>query len=80
MTTLGCSGPCIPFFESSVCEYYECVTFLIELLVWPVVGVLDMYLKACFLYVGGFLEDVEIDVSKFIRLWIVQKIRKGKKQ
>ncbi|KAG5610644.1 hypothetical protein H5410_021925 [Solanum commersonii] len=31
---------------------------------------LPQYLKACFLYVGGFLEDMEIDVSKLIRLWI----------
>ncbi|KAH0682833.1 hypothetical protein KY289_020585 [Solanum tuberosum] len=41
---------------------------------------LPQYLKACFLYVGGLLEDMEIDVSKLIRLWIAQKIRKGKTQ
>ncbi|MCD7445841.1 hypothetical protein HAX54_000080 [Datura stramonium] len=34
---------------------------------------LPQYLRACFLYVGGFPEDEEIDVSKLIRLWIAEQ-------
>lgn len=30
------------------------------------------HLKPCFLYLGGFLEDREIRVSKLIRLWIAE--------
>ncbi|XP_016456202.1 putative late blight resistance protein homolog R1B-16 [Nicotiana tabacum] len=33
---------------------------------------LPQYLKACFLYVGGFPEDMEIGVSKLIKLWIAE--------
>ncbi|KAH0714429.1 hypothetical protein KY284_007334 [Solanum tuberosum] len=34
---------------------------------------LPQYLRACFLYVGGFPEDKEINVSKLIRLWIAEQ-------
>ncbi|MCE5166452.1 hypothetical protein HAX54_019655, partial [Datura stramonium] len=34
---------------------------------------LPQYLRACFLYVGGFPEDSAIDVSKLIRLWIAEQ-------
>ncbi|KAH0775873.1 hypothetical protein KY290_007284 [Solanum tuberosum] len=34
---------------------------------------LPQYLKACFLYVGGFPEDRKIDVSNLIRLWIAEQ-------
>ncbi|KAK6775383.1 hypothetical protein RDI58_026384 [Solanum bulbocastanum] len=43
---------------------------------------LPQYLRACFLYVGGFPEDMEICVSKLIRLWIAEqfvKVRSNKK-
>ncbi|XP_027084208.2 putative late blight resistance protein homolog R1A-3 [Coffea arabica] len=30
------------------------------------------HLKACFLYIGAFLEDRDIPVRKFIRLWIAE--------
>nr|XP_016465403.1 PREDICTED: disease resistance protein RPP13-like [Nicotiana tabacum] len=33
---------------------------------------LPQHLKACFLYVGGFPEDMEIGVSKLIKLWIAE--------
>ncbi|PHT83550.1 hypothetical protein T459_11993 [Capsicum annuum] len=33
---------------------------------------LPQHLKACFLYIGGFPEDMEISVSKLIRLWIAE--------
>nr|QRQ90283.1 putative resistance protein Rpi-amr1_2271 [Solanum americanum] len=39
---------------------------------------LPQYLKACFLYVGGFPEDKEIDVSKLIRLWIAEQFVKAR--
>ncbi|KAH0775874.1 hypothetical protein KY290_007285 [Solanum tuberosum] len=38
---------------------------------------LPQYLRACFLYVGGFPEDTEIDVSKLIRLWIAEQFVKS---
>ncbi|WMV53683.1 hypothetical protein MTR67_047068 [Solanum verrucosum] len=40
---------------------------------------LPQYLKACFLYVGGFPEDREIDVSRLIKLWIVEQFVKARK-
>ncbi|XP_015160044.1 putative late blight resistance protein homolog R1B-17 isoform X1 [Solanum tuberosum] len=43
---------------------------------------LPQYLRTCFLYVGGFSEDMEIDVSKLIRLWIAEqfvKVRNNKR-
>ncbi|TMW81899.1 hypothetical protein EJD97_007444, partial [Solanum chilense] len=40
---------------------------------------LPQYLKACFLYVGGFPEDKEISVSKLIRLWIAEQFVKARK-
>ncbi|OIS95665.1 putative late blight resistance protein -like r1b-16 [Nicotiana attenuata] len=39
---------------------------------------LPQYLKACFLYVGGFPEDMEINVSKLIRLWISEQFIKAR--
>nr|QRG33146.1 Rpi-amr1b [Solanum americanum] len=39
---------------------------------------LPQYLRACFLYVGGFPEDREIDVSKLILLWIAEQFVKAK--
>nr|QRG33148.1 Rpi-amr1d [Solanum americanum] len=39
---------------------------------------LPQYLRACFLYVGGFPEDREIDVSKLIRLWIAENFVKSR--
>ncbi|XP_015160037.1 putative late blight resistance protein homolog R1B-12 isoform X2 [Solanum tuberosum] len=39
---------------------------------------LPQYLKACFLYVGGFPEDREINVSKLIRLWIAEQFVKAR--
>nr|QRQ90284.1 late blight resistance protein Rpi-amr1_2272 [Solanum americanum] len=39
---------------------------------------LPQYLRACFLYVGGFPEDKEIDVSKLIRLWIAEQFVKAR--
>uniref|UniRef100_A0A3Q7JHU7 Uncharacterized protein n=1 Tax=Solanum lycopersicum TaxID=4081 RepID=A0A3Q7JHU7_SOLLC len=40
---------------------------------------LPQYLRACFLYVGGFSEDMEIDVSKLIRLWIAEQFVKARR-
>ncbi|KAG5575035.1 hypothetical protein H5410_055169 [Solanum commersonii] len=40
---------------------------------------LPQYLKACFLYVGGFPEDTEIYVSKLIRVWIAEQFVKARK-
>nr|QRQ90287.1 late blight resistance protein Rpi-amr1_3408 [Solanum nigrescens] len=39
---------------------------------------LPQYLRACFLYVGCFPEDKEIDVSKLIRLWIAEQFVKAR--
>nr|QRG33153.1 Rpi-amr1i [Solanum americanum] len=39
---------------------------------------LPQYLRACFLYVGGFPEDMEIKVSKLIRLWIAEQFVRGR--
>ncbi|TMW82800.1 hypothetical protein EJD97_004800 [Solanum chilense] len=39
---------------------------------------LPQYLKACFLYVGGFPEDTEINVSQLIRLWIAEQFVKAR--
>ncbi|PHT34980.1 hypothetical protein CQW23_26780 [Capsicum baccatum] len=39
---------------------------------------LPQYLKACFLYVGGFPEDMEISVSKLTRLWIAEQFVKAR--
>ncbi|XP_049386265.1 putative late blight resistance protein homolog R1B-16 [Solanum stenotomum] len=39
---------------------------------------LPQYLKACFLYVGGFPEDIEINVSWLIRLWIAETFVKAR--
>ncbi|KAM3271044.1 hypothetical protein P3S67_029247 [Capsicum chacoense] len=39
---------------------------------------LPQHLKACFLYVGGFPEDIEISASKLIRLWIAELFVKGR--
>ncbi|XP_006365678.2 putative late blight resistance protein homolog R1C-3 [Solanum tuberosum] len=39
---------------------------------------LPQYLKACFLYVGGFPEDTEINVSKLIKLWIAEEFVRGR--
>ncbi|WMV53715.1 hypothetical protein MTR67_047100 [Solanum verrucosum] len=39
---------------------------------------LPQYLKACFLYVGGFPEDREINVSKLIKLWIAEEFVRGR--
>ncbi|XP_049387362.1 putative late blight resistance protein homolog R1B-16 [Solanum stenotomum] len=38
---------------------------------------LPQYLRACFLYVGGLSEDMEIGVSKLIRLWIAEQFVKA---
>ncbi|KAK4708149.1 hypothetical protein R3W88_029074 [Solanum pinnatisectum] len=40
---------------------------------------LPQYLKACFLYVGGFPEDTEINVSPLIKLWIAEQFVKARK-
>ncbi|KAH0775837.1 hypothetical protein KY290_007248 [Solanum tuberosum] len=40
---------------------------------------LPQYLKACFLYVGVFPEDREINVSKLIKLWIAEQFVKEMK-
>ncbi|KAH0714418.1 hypothetical protein KY284_007323 [Solanum tuberosum] len=40
---------------------------------------LPQYLKACFLYVGVFPEDREINVSKLIKLWIAEQFVKERK-
>ncbi|KAH0745538.1 hypothetical protein KY285_007195 [Solanum tuberosum] len=39
---------------------------------------LPQYLRACFLYIGGFPEDREINVSKLIRLWIAEQFVKAR--
>ncbi|XP_010313982.1 putative late blight resistance protein homolog R1B-8 [Solanum lycopersicum] len=39
---------------------------------------LPQYLRSCFLYVGGFPEDKEINVSKLIRLWIAEQFVKAR--
>ncbi|XP_060169916.1 putative late blight resistance protein homolog R1B-16 [Lycium barbarum] len=39
---------------------------------------LPQYLKACFLYVGCFPEDMEIGVSKLTRLWIAEQFIKAR--
>ncbi|PHU01846.1 hypothetical protein BC332_27097 [Capsicum chinense] len=39
---------------------------------------LPQHLKACFLYVVGFPEDIEISVSKLIKLWIAELFVKGR--
>ncbi|XP_049380786.1 putative late blight resistance protein homolog R1A-10 isoform X2 [Solanum stenotomum] len=39
---------------------------------------LPQYLRACFLYIGGFPEDREISVSKLIRLWIAEQFVKAR--
>nr|QRG33152.1 Rpi-amr1f [Solanum americanum] len=39
---------------------------------------LPQYLRACFLYVGGFPEDTEINVSKLIGLWIAEQFVRGR--
>ncbi|CAN4124053.1 unnamed protein product [Withania somnifera] len=39
---------------------------------------LPPYLKACFLYIGGFPEDMEIRVSKLISSWIAEQFIKTK--
>ncbi|XP_049398700.1 putative late blight resistance protein homolog R1B-17 [Solanum stenotomum] len=39
---------------------------------------LPQYLRSCFLYVGGFPEDMEINVSKLIRLWIAEQFVKAR--
>ncbi|KAH0745539.1 hypothetical protein KY285_007196 [Solanum tuberosum] len=39
---------------------------------------LPQYLKACFLYVAGFPEDREFNVSKLIRLWIAEQLVKAR--
>ncbi|KAH0775859.1 hypothetical protein KY290_007270 [Solanum tuberosum] len=39
---------------------------------------LPQYLRACFLYIGGFPEDREINVSKLIRLWIAEQFMKAR--
>ncbi|KAK4376357.1 hypothetical protein RND71_002653 [Anisodus tanguticus] len=39
---------------------------------------LPQHLKACFLYVGGFPEDMEIRVSKLVRLWIAEQFVKAR--
>ncbi|KAH0745537.1 hypothetical protein KY285_007194 [Solanum tuberosum] len=39
---------------------------------------LPQYLRACFLYIGGFPEDNEIDVYKLIRLWIAEEFVKAR--
>ncbi|KAK4414148.1 putative late blight resistance proteinR1B-8 [Sesamum alatum] len=38
---------------------------------------LPCHLKACFLYMGGFLEDYRIPVSKLTKLWIVEGFLKS---
>ncbi|XP_049387627.1 putative late blight resistance protein homolog R1B-12 [Solanum stenotomum] len=39
---------------------------------------LPQYLRACFLYMGGFPEDRHINVSKLIRLWIAEQFVKAR--
>ncbi|XP_049387435.1 putative late blight resistance protein homolog R1A-10 [Solanum stenotomum] len=39
---------------------------------------LPQYLRACFLYIGGFPEDREINVSELIRLWIAEQFVKAR--
>ncbi|KAK4708054.1 hypothetical protein R3W88_028979 [Solanum pinnatisectum] len=39
---------------------------------------LPQYLKACFLYVGGYPEDTEIRVSQLIKLWIAEQFVKAR--
>uniref|UniRef100_M0ZPD8 NBS-coding resistance gene analog n=1 Tax=Solanum tuberosum TaxID=4113 RepID=M0ZPD8_SOLTU len=39
---------------------------------------LPQYLRACFLYIGGFREDREIDVYKLIRPWIAEEFVKAR--
>ncbi|XP_015160029.1 putative late blight resistance protein homolog R1B-16 [Solanum tuberosum] len=39
---------------------------------------LPQYLRDCFLYIGFFPEDREIDVSKLIRLWIAEQFVKAR--
>ncbi|XP_027166187.1 putative late blight resistance protein homolog R1A-10 [Coffea eugenioides] len=38
---------------------------------------LPLYLKICFLYMGAFPEDYEIEVQKLIRLWIAEGFLKA---
>ncbi|KAH0775864.1 hypothetical protein KY290_007275 [Solanum tuberosum] len=39
---------------------------------------LPQYLRACFLYIGGFPEDREINIYKLIRLWIAEQFVKAR--
>ncbi|XP_009761712.1 putative late blight resistance protein homolog R1A-10 [Nicotiana sylvestris] len=40
---------------------------------------LSQHLKACFLYIGGFPEDIEISVPKLIRLWIGEQFVRARR-
>ncbi|XP_006345616.1 putative late blight resistance protein homolog R1B-17 [Solanum tuberosum] len=40
---------------------------------------LPQHLRACFLYMGGFPQDREINVSKLIRLWIAEQFIKERR-
>ncbi|KAH0714399.1 hypothetical protein KY284_007304 [Solanum tuberosum] len=39
---------------------------------------LPQYLRACFLYVGSFPEDIQIGVSQLIKLWIAEQFVKAR--
>ncbi|TMW88198.1 hypothetical protein EJD97_018924 [Solanum chilense] len=64
--------------EENLSSFFGTVSERCQSILFLSYNYLPQYLKACFLYVGGFPEDMEIDVSKLVRLWIAEQFVKAR--
>ncbi|KAH0714404.1 hypothetical protein KY284_007309 [Solanum tuberosum] len=64
--------------EKNLNSFFGTVSELCQSILSLSYSYLPQYLRACFLYIGGFPEDREIYVSKLIRLWIAEQFVKAR--
>ncbi|KAH0777694.1 hypothetical protein KY290_009105 [Solanum tuberosum] len=64
--------------EENLNSFFGTVSERCQSILYLSYNYLPQYLRACFLYIGGFPEDREINVSKLIRLWIAEQYVKAR--
>ncbi|KAH0711637.1 hypothetical protein KY289_007596 [Solanum tuberosum] len=64
--------------EENLNSFFGTVSELCQSILSLSYSYLPQYLRACFLYIGGFPEDEEINVSKLITQWIAEQFVKAR--